>query len=86
MFPRAKVIVGGIYASLMPEHCKEYTGCDEVFQGVHEAAEKCPPAYDLIFKGPIPYQVIHSSRGCVFEDAGFVELGRSNHVLHTKDL
>ena len=28
-FPDSVVIVGGIYASLMPEHCKEYTGCDQ---------------------------------------------------------
>ena len=34
-FPKAKVVVGGIYASLMPEHCKEYTGCDEVCIGVN---------------------------------------------------
>ena len=28
LFPKAEIIVGGIYASLMPEHCKEFTGCD----------------------------------------------------------
>lgn len=64
-FPNAKVIVGGIYASLMPKHCKEYTGCDEVFVGVHEEAEKYKPAYDLLFNPHPPYQIVHTSRGCI---------------------
>ena len=63
-FPAAKIIVGGIYASLMPEHCKKYTGCDEVFVGIHKGAEGCKPAYDLLFNPHPPYQIIHASRGC----------------------
>ena len=60
------ITVGGIYASLLPDHCKRYTGCDEVYEGVHEKAEKCPPAYDLLQKNPHPidYQIIHTTRGC----------------------
>ncbi len=60
-YPNAKVIVGGIYASLMPEHCKK-SGCDEVFIGVDERAERCKPAYDLV---NVDYQIIHTSRGCL---------------------
>lgn len=60
-YPKTKVIVGGIYASLMPEHCKK-SGCDEVFVGVHKGAEKCEPAYDLV---NVDYQIVHASRGCV---------------------
>ena len=59
-YPQAKVIVGGIYASLMPGHCKK-SGCDEVFIGVDEKVEKYSPAYDLV---DVDYQIIHSSRGC----------------------
>lgn len=61
-FPDTKIIVGGIYASLMPEDCKKYTGCDEVFIGVCDEAEKCQPDYDLV---DVDYQIIHSSRGCI---------------------
>jgi hypothetical protein len=61
LYPNAKVVVGGIYASLMPEHCKQ-SGCDEVFTGIHKTAERCEPAYDLI---GVDYQIIHTSRGCV---------------------
>ena len=56
------VIVGGIYASLMPQQCKEYTGCDDVIFGVIEGAEKVIPAYDLV---DVDYQIIHTTRGCI---------------------
>jgi len=65
LFPKAKIIVGGIYASLMPDHCKEFTGCDRVFVGLHKGAEKCFPAYDLVSNPhPLGYQILHTSRGC----------------------
>lgn len=59
-YPSTKVIVGGIYASLMPEHCKK-SGCDEVYVGLHSEAERCEPAYDLV---DVDYQIVHTSRGC----------------------
>ena len=68
IFPQSKIIVGGIYASLFSKaEVKEYTGCDEVYQGVISEAEKYPPAYDLIKNSNphlIDYQIIHTSRGC----------------------
>ncbi|MEJ2251891.1 MAG: hypothetical protein P8Y97_19810 [Candidatus Lokiarchaeota archaeon] len=67
IYPEAKIIVGGIYASLMPDHCKEYTGCDEIYIGVHQEAEKCKPAYHYLEKhyGFKDYQILHTSRGCI---------------------
>lgn len=61
LFPKSKIIVGGIYATLMPEQCKEFTQCDEVFIGLHLDAEKLLPAYDLV---DVKYQIIHGMRGC----------------------
>lgn len=61
-FKTAPIIVGGIYASLMPDHCKNYTGCDGVILGTINEAEKVIPAYDLV---DVDYQIIHTSRGCV---------------------
>jgi len=61
LYPKAKITVGGIYASLMPVHCKEYTKCDDVFVGIHKEAEKYKPAYDMI---DVDYQIIHGMRGC----------------------
>jgi hypothetical protein len=51
LFPDTPILVGGIYASLMPNHCKEYTGCDDVIVGQIYEAEKLIPAYDLVDVG-----------------------------------
>ena len=61
-YPNAFVIVGGIYPSLMEEHCKNHTLCDDVITGPIPEVEKCPPAYDLV---DVDYQIIHTSRGCI---------------------
>ena len=61
-FKNTPILVGGIYASLMPDHCKEYTGCDEVILGTIEEAEKLIPAYDLV---DVDYQILHTTRGCI---------------------
>lgn len=60
-YPSARIVAGGIYASLMPEHCRD-SGCDEVFVGVHKEAENYLPAYDLVCE--VDFQVIHATRGC----------------------
>jgi len=62
LYRKAKVQVGGIYATLMPKHAKQ-SGCDEVQKGLYEngRAEEFDPAYDLV---DVDYQIIHASRGC----------------------
>lgn len=60
-YPDAFIIVGGVYASLMPEHCEKYTGCDDIITGPILEVEKYPPAYDLV---DVDYQILHASRGC----------------------
>lgn len=60
-YPDVPVIVGGIYASLMPQHCRQYTGCDEVVVGVLPDAEDVKPAYDLV---DVDFQILHTTRGC----------------------
>lgn len=62
IYPDVPIVVGGIYASLMPEHCKKYTGCDYVYCGVFEEAEKLTPDYSLL---DVDYQIIHTNRGCI---------------------
>jgi hypothetical protein len=68
LFPQTKIVVGGIYASLMSgSEVKEYTGCDEVYQGVMPEAEEYLPAYDLLDRingHEVDYQILHASRGC----------------------
>ncbi len=62
IYPEAEIIVGGIYASLMPEDCKEFTDCDEVHIGTYKNAEEFVPDYSLV---DVDYQIIHASRGCI---------------------
>lgn len=69
LYPKSKIIVGGIYASLMPRHCKKYTGCNEVYKRIHKEAEKYAAANHLSYyilnnDKPVDYQIIHTSRGC----------------------
>lgn len=62
IYPKAHIEVGGIYASLMPEHCKK-SGCDHVEVGLYRGgvAESIEPAHDLV---DTDFQIIHASRGC----------------------
>ncbi len=68
LLPKARIVLGGVYASLLPsQQVLEYTGCDDVRQGVVEDAEGLLPAYDLLedYTGvALDYQIVHASRGC----------------------
>lgn len=62
LYPDAPVSLGGIYASLIPDHAKE-SGADSVHKGLIEEAEGLMPDYELIpeWNGSI----LFASRGCV---------------------
>lgn len=64
LFPRAKVFVGGIYASLMPEHIEKHIGVRPLV-GSFEEIDECSPDYSLLpeeeFRG---ISHIFTSRGC----------------------
>jgi len=61
-FPNVKISLGGIYASLLPEHAAQ-SGADEVHVGLYPEAEDMLPAWDLVpeWDGSI----LFASRGCV---------------------
>ncbi len=61
-FPKVPVALGGIYASLLPDHAV-LSGADEVHVGLFPEAENLMPAWDLIpeWDGSI----LFASRGCV---------------------
>ena len=61
LFPQARVNVGGIYASLMPEHAAS-TGA-EVHVGLIPEIEELPPDYSLVPGWNA--SILFSSRGCV---------------------
>lgn len=62
-YPNVPIEVGGIWASLMPEKCKELTGADNVFVGVYDEAEQYDADYSLLSE-EIDFQIIHTQRGC----------------------
>lgn len=61
LFPQTDLWLGGLYASLMPDHAKE-SGADYVHVGLFSEAEGYMPAYDLVpeWDGSL----IFTSRGC----------------------
>lgn len=64
MYPESEVWLGGIYASLMPEHA-EGSGADVIHQGLCERAEHMMPDYDIL-----PYEwnksIVYATRGCKY--------------------
>ena len=57
----AKLSLGGLYASMMPEHAK-LSGADHIYTGVFEEVENIMPAYDLVQEWD--GSILFSSRGC----------------------
>lgn len=63
-FPRAKIRVGGIAASLLPDYIHSKTGI-KPHMGILKSAEVCPPDYSLSFGRKISSSFSFTSRGCV---------------------
>lgn len=61
-FPGARIMVGGIMATLMPEYIKEKTGI-EPHKGLLRGAENCPPDYSLY--PTLSYSLSFTTRGCI---------------------
>lgn len=60
-FPNTELWLGGLYASLMPQHAAQW-GADHIYKGIFYEAENLLPDYSLVpnWNGSI----IFSSRGC----------------------
>ena len=66
LFPRARVSLGGIYASLTPDHARG-SGAHEVVPGLIREAEDLLPDYDLIpqWEKERAASIVFSHRGCI---------------------
>jgi len=66
LFPKAKISLGGIYASLTPDHAKQ-SGADEVHSGLIREVEDLLPDYDLLpdWQRDRGASIVFSHRGCV---------------------
>jgi len=61
LFPDAELWLGGLYASLLPEHAAQ-SGADRIYKGLFKDAEDLMPDYSLVPKWN--GSIIFSSRGC----------------------
>lgn len=66
LFPTAKVSLGGIYASLAPDHARQ-SGAHEVITGLIADAEDVQPDYSLVpeWHRERGASILFSSRGCI---------------------
>ncbi len=65
-YPMAAIEVGGIYASLMPDHCRRMLPFAQVRQGLYKdgAAENVHVDFSLL-QQDLDYQIVHTTRGCI---------------------
>jgi hypothetical protein len=92
LFPKAKVSLGGVYASLTPEHAKQ-SGAHEVVSGLIPEAEDLLPDYSLVpeWHAERAASILFSSRGCI-RSCGFCAVPKlegkpfkirpSTHIKH----
>ena len=66
IFPKARILVGGIYPTLAPDHARAHLDADVVFRGeLHEASECWT---DLTLYEPSPtYAILATTRGCPWD-------------------
>ncbi len=66
LFPTAKISLGGIYASLTPDHARE-AGADEVVVGLIREAEDLLPDYGLVpdWESARTASIVFTNRGCI---------------------
>jgi radical SAM superfamily enzyme YgiQ (UPF0313 family) len=62
LFPSAKVLLGGIYATICPEHAAQ-SGADEVLPGEYEKSRSLPPD-PTVLPEPPPFVYSMTSHGC----------------------
>ena len=64
-FPAAKIEIGGVYPSLLPDHVEEHTGI-RPHVGILNEVERYRPAYDLVPDGDTftDTSLLFTTRGC----------------------
>jgi hypothetical protein len=69
LFPDVEITVGGIYATLMPEHIQNAFPFVKVFKGLHPKAEEYLPSYDILQSvekwKDWKKSIVFTSRGCI---------------------
>ncbi len=64
-YPEAEIEIGGIYASLMPEHCHSNSPFAKIKPGLYKhGMAECIPVDLSLLGEELDYQIIHTTRGC----------------------
>ena len=66
VFPKAKILVGGIYPTLAPEHASHNLGADFIFKGEIKEASHLWTDLSLYDTKPT-YSILTTSRGCPWD-------------------
>jgi radical SAM superfamily enzyme YgiQ (UPF0313 family) len=66
IFPKATILVGGIYPTLAPEHAQAHLEADIIFKGEIKEASQIPTDLTLYKKTPT-YAILATSRGCPWD-------------------
>jgi radical SAM superfamily enzyme YgiQ (UPF0313 family) len=66
VYPKAQIIVGGIYPTLATEHAQAKLNADIIFKGEIKAASNLPTDFDLYHRKP-SYAILTTSRGCPWD-------------------
>jgi hypothetical protein len=64
LFPSTPVILGGIYASLLPDHAM-LSGADYISVGISKNLDQLVPDYALVSRWKWESNIVFSSRGCI---------------------
>lgn len=82
-FPRAKLWLGGLYASLLPDHAAR-SGADNIYKGIFKEAENLMPDYSLVpdWDGSIIFSTRGCNRRCSFCAVPILE-GKMNSVKYS---
>ena len=66
LFPKAILLVGGIYPTLAPEHASDHLEADIIFKGEIREASQLPTDLSL-YTTPPSYAILATSRGCPWD-------------------
>jgi radical SAM superfamily enzyme YgiQ (UPF0313 family) len=66
MFPKARILVGGLYPTLAPEHALKHVKADIIFKGELTAASNLWTDLSL-YQHPPSYAILTTSRGCPWD-------------------
>jgi len=83
LFPETEIVLGGIYASLLPDHAMA-SGADYISVGLIQDVESIKPDYSIPLESGWDSNIVFSSRGCI-RRCGFCAVPRLEKEISFRD-